>query len=92
MLIGYGDTRPAGTTTAIVRAPDLVPKDKWPSWAKAMALVKNAEDTGVGDTVARLIGPATSDAFKRWHFVVFGRACGCAERQKLWNTTYPYDD
>ena len=67
-----------------------VPRDEWPIWAKAIALTKADSDSGVGDTVRRLIGDYASDAFKTWHRATFGKSCDCAVRQAKWNTQYPY--
>ena len=88
---------PVGERKAVVApklpsAPDLValPPDKWPNWAKIIALLSQAEDAGVGDTVARIIGPETSAAFKAWHLAKFGKPCGCERRQAEWNARFPY--
>jgi len=67
-----------------------IPRDEWPVWAKALALVSTDADKGIGDTVARAIGPKCSAAFKSWHMTVFGKSCGCKARQSEWNQLYPY--
>ncbi len=77
-----------------------VPLADWPPWAKGFKMERDlavffhseaaAVDTGVGDTVHRLIGPAASDAFKKWHLERFGYECGCEARRAQWNTIYPY--
>ncbi len=66
-----------------------VPRDQWPMWAKALAKRAKPGDKGIGDVVARTIGPETSGAFKAFYETTFGRPCGCNGRQKLWNTKYP---
>lgn len=68
-----------------------VPRDKWPWWAQAMALVRSDGDAGVGDTIHRRIGPATSEAYARWHKETFKVPCGCAERRRQYNEQYPYE-
>lgn len=48
---------------------------------------RRPEDTGLGDTVHRLLG---GDAFPTWFHAVFGRDCGCADRQRWLNQRFPY--
>lgn len=62
----------------------------WPAWAKTIALLSRAGDLGVGDTVARVIGPHTSQTFQTWHLALFQRPCGCARRRAEWNAQFPY--
>lgn len=66
-----------------------IPREQWPLWAKAMALVASPEDKGLGDTVERIIGPVASNAFKAWHKATFGKPCSCSERKDRWNSQYP---
>ena len=47
-------------------------------------------ELGVGDTLARLIGPIGGEAYKQWFENKFGRTCGCTERQAQLNKQYPY--
>lgn len=67
-----------------------LPYEDWPVWAKGFALLKNSEDQGVGDTVARLIGDFASEKFKAWHRKIFNQECGCHKRQAIWNSQYQY--
>ncbi len=67
----------------------IILRDQWPLWAKMMAKRATPEDKGIGDVVARTIGPETSGAFKAFYEMTFGKPCGCTGRQKLWNTKYP---
>lgn len=76
------------TVVAPERSP-AVPRDSWPIWAKGMALLAHDGDTGLGDIIARTIGPVGGDAFKAWYQKVFNRPCGCAERQESLNAQYP---
>lgn len=66
------------------------PRDKWPLWVRAIALLKKSTDSGVGDTVARVVGDFGGDAFKSWHIATFGVSCSCDVRQESWNTLYSY--
>ncbi len=68
--------------------PKFVQRDQWPMWAKALAMKSTPEDKGIGDVVARTIGPETSGAFKAFYEMTFGKPCGCTGRQKLWNQKY----
>jgi hypothetical protein len=66
-----------------------VPLERWPRWAKLLALMAEREDVGVGDTVHRVIGPFGEgwQEYQRWR----GRSCSaCAARWRQWNTLYPY--
>lgn len=76
------------TTVAPDRSP-AVPRDSWPIWAKAMAMIATKEDKGLGDVIARTIGPVGGDAFKAWFEKTLKRPCGCAERQESLNAQYP---
>ena len=71
--------------------PDMrpVPREQWPLWAKALALASTDADSGIGDTVRRIIGNFASDAFKTWHKVTFGRSCDCQARRERWNAQFP---
>ena len=82
--------KPAFALPTIPALPVAVPVAKWPEWAKAIALGRQPQDQGVGDTVARVIGPVASGAFKTWYFALFRRHCGCEQRQREWNARYPY--
>lgn len=81
------DQNPANTPAARSAAP--VPLGKWPLWAKTLAKLAQPDDAGIGDTVARVVGPFGGDAFKRWHRVILGYSCGCENRQREWNARYP---
>jgi hypothetical protein len=71
--------------------PDDVPvsRDEWPLWAKTIARLAASEDRGVGDTIARTIGPVGGDAFKKWFQTLTGHPCGCNARQERLNALYP---
>ncbi len=66
-----------------------MPRDQWPMWAKVLAQKSTPGDKGIGDVVARTIGPETSGAFKAFYEMTFGKPCGCKGRQNLWNIKYP---
>lgn len=59
--------------------------------ARSLKLLRTEADTGVGDTLARVIGPVGGTAYKQWFRATFGRACGCVERQANLNQLFPYD-
>lgn len=72
--------------------PTLTPRlttDDWPLWAKALKHLAIHEDKGIGDVLARTIGPENSDAFKTWFRKTFNKDCGCDGRQAQWNRLYP---
>jgi hypothetical protein len=62
----------------------------WPQWAKAVKLLASKGDAGVGDTIARVVGPIGGDAFKAWAKSA-GFDCGCDKRQDSLNKKYPYE-
>lgn len=61
----------------------------WPLILMPLKLLAKEEDRGLGDIVARTVGPIGGEAWKKWHLRVFGRPCGCKERQEDWNLMYP---
>lgn len=64
----------------------------WPDWALALAKRARVGDKGLGDVVAREIGPFGSDVFKVWYAGVAGvmaATCRCAGWQPIWNARYP---
>ena len=64
-------------------------RNAWPMWALIAVLVKVDGDAGVGDTIARVIGPIGGDAYRAWR-ASLGRPCRCKERQEQLNKRYPY--
>src|SRR5207302_548591 len=66
-----------------------VPRKDWPAWAKVIALAKTKDEKGVGDTIARIVGPIGGQAYKRWREIK-GAPCGCDERQADLNAAFPY--
>jgi hypothetical protein len=57
--------------------------------ARALKLMAKPEDVGIGDTIARVIGPIGGDAYKAWFKETFGKTCGCTERQDALNVMFP---
>jgi hypothetical protein len=82
ILGGPQPAREASTTA--------VPRASWPLGVALVALLAREGDRGIGDTVARVIGPIGGDAFKAWYRRATGHDCGCGERQEALNATYPY--
>lgn len=84
---------PYGVTleTAASLKPVAKPAEpqKWPTLALPMKLLAKPGDKGLGDIVARVIGPIGGDAFKAWYAATFGKSCGCEVRQEVWNRRYP---
>jgi hypothetical protein len=65
--------------------------ERWPVWAKLVARLRSPADTGVGDTLAWIVGPVGGDAYKKWFLDTFGKSCGCEERQEKLNEIFPYE-
>jgi hypothetical protein len=60
-----------------------------PRWVKWIQRFRADDDTGVGDTIERLLGK-WGERFKktmqRWNI-----DCGCSGRQRRFNRLYPYE-
>ncbi len=69
--------------------PQPIPREDWPLWVKALAMIAKPEDKGIGDVVHRTIGAENSEAFKKWFKTTTGKDCGCVGRQRIWNIEYP---
>lgn len=78
-----------GPRAATRRPP--VPRDEWPLWAKTIARLATSEDSGVGDTITRTIGPVGCDDYKKWFKALTGHPCGCNARQERFNLLYEYE-
>ncbi len=63
-------------------------KRNWPIFLRPMSLLAQTGDAGLGDIVARMVGPIGGDSYKAWAGKTFG-GCGCWERQQDLNTLYP---
>jgi hypothetical protein len=70
-------------------APKPIAPAEWPLWAQSLAVFAKRGDAGLGDVVARIIGPIGGDAYKEWHLKIFQRPCGCTEKQGDLNAKYP---
>lgn len=55
---------------------------------RPLKLRARAGDRGLGDIVAREVGPVGGDVFKAWFKAVLGRSCGCEARQEALNQRY----
>lgn len=90
---GTSHTPCAGSCGASSALPVLqaVPVSQRPTWANAVAKMSRPGEVGVGDTVARLIGSGSSNAFKKWFKSFTGFDCGCDGRRSTWNMLYSYD-
>lgn len=82
-----------GATPAVQVTPAAifpVPRDKWPIKVVMMSKLRKEVDAGVGDTIARIIGPTTSAAWKAAFLNMTGHDCGCDSRRNRLNLLYPY--
>lgn len=84
-------TLPAPSVPKPPTAPLLWPLNAFGIMARTIKLLKQPEDVGVGDTLARVIGPIGGEAYKTWFLDTFGKSCGCTERQEQLNTVFPYE-
>jgi len=77
-------------TMAIARSffnHEPIAKGKWPTWAEELKSRRLPGESGIGDTAARIVGPAGGDAFKK-----VMKRCGCGARQETLNKEFPYAD
>ena len=84
LTIGATNARPSIAPRSPVQP---VPRDKWPIGVKLIAEARKPGDTGVGDTVHRLIPKA--DELIAWMKRI-GIDCGCADRRAALNQRFPY--
>jgi len=80
-----------GTTVYRIKDDKLFLKVKreWPIILRPLKHLAIEGDNGLGDIIARTIGPVGGDEFKKWYKAIFGRECGCDIRQEWWNIRYP---
>jgi len=74
----------------VVTAEPPKPVTQWPFTVRAIAMLKNDQDLGVGDTIARHLERFGSDGFKRLYKKITGIDCGCPQRQAILNSMFPY--
>src|SRR5437868_4728727 len=63
--------------------------EQWPLALLPLKLLAKEGDRGVGDIIARTVGPIGGDAFKTWYKRIFGKDCGCGARQDVLNARWP---
>jgi len=73
---------------AILHKPST-PTQPWPLLALPFKLLAVHGDTGLGDIVARIVGPIGGAAYKVWYKKTFNKPCGCNERQDSLNQKFP---
>ncbi len=72
-----------------VRLCSDAPPLPWPIYLQPFKLMARPIDRGLGDIIARTIGPVGGDAFKEWYQKTIGQDCGCRDRQIHLNNLYP---
>lgn len=73
-----------GRPTYVVRT---IPE--WPVILNVLKSQAQPGDRGAGDIIARLVGPIGGDKFKAWYLHLFGKDCGCGDRQEALNQRWP---
>jgi hypothetical protein len=66
-----------------------IPRERWSLAARIIARAAKPGEHGIGDTLARLIGPP-GEIWKRWYKRITGADCRCGDRQAKLNAMYPY--
>lgn len=67
----------------------------WPDWIKKISEQRISTETGVGDTVERVIGEFGSSEFRVWYAEstsVYQPTCKCATWKPIWNMIYAYQN
>jgi hypothetical protein len=81
---------PRAVVSALANRVLAVPESQWPFWAKAIARRRQPGDTGLGDTLERVLRRVAADqaaqVWERWA----GKSCGCKNRQAWLNGKYKY--
>lgn len=62
---------------------------EWPKWAQTLKAQRIEGETGIGDTVKRILGQ-TGETFSELYQRMTGADCGCVIRQKVLNLEFPY--
>lgn len=88
--VRQGVSEPDRTVTATKPILEKWPRNPFGMFARGFKLLRTPADTGIGDTIARLVGPIGGDAYKQWFKDTFGKSCGCTERQQDLNERFPY--
>lgn len=90
--LGRHGGRPwAGNCLACIERGENVPRraPDWPLLLRPLKARAQPGDRGLGDIVARVVGPVGGNTFKAWHNRVLKRACGCEARQEALNAQFP---
>ncbi len=82
------DGPPRVQQVTVSAPPVAVPREQWPPWVQVVALRAQPGDVGIGDTIARELGPTVA-TIKDW-FASKGINCGCDARRERLNAVYPY--
>lgn len=86
-----GEAMPRPSTRPVRQHQVVWPMNPFGFAARALKLLRQPADAGVGDTIARVIGPIGGERYKAWFKDTFGKTCGCTERQEQLNHIYPYE-
>jgi len=73
-----------------VAVESVTSKPVWPLLIQGIQRQRIPSDTGVGDTVERILAKMGGDQFK-WVMKRLGVDCGCGSRQEWLNRVYPYE-
>ncbi len=87
-----GEGQPVPVLDGPSLADLLRPTDqsRWPLRMCSIARLRQPEDRGPGDTLARVTEKRGGALFKRVFKAVTGKDCGCTDRQARMNRDYPY--
>lgn len=82
--VGVLNTSPIAT-----RIRTEVKPEPWPLVLIPLKALAKEGDRGSGDIIARTVGPIGGEAFKKWYKLLFGKDCGCGNRQEALNRRWP---
>lgn len=69
--------------------PRTIAPEPWPLVLLPLKALAKEGDRGAGDIIARVVGPIGGDVFKSWYRTIFGKDCGCGNRQEALNARWP---
>lgn len=83
------DELPAAPPAPAEQPPVAVPRADWPLSIRALALVAQPGDTGIGDVAHRVLAGMGADALAKLYEQATGKPCGCADRAAKLNQLFP---
>lgn len=85
--VGAPDACPHEVTTETIPIQPKPPTQRaaglWPYFLQHMKDLAQSGDKGLGDILAREVGPIGGEEFRVWHLKTFGKPCKCSSPLKV---------